>query len=71
MHVNSLLLIAMSCRCVREEVQGNVRECAHVYHRLHQLHLMGHTSDSSHLLGLYLALTSINFGECGSVSGEC
>ncbi|XP_050736141.1 sterol regulatory element-binding protein 1-like isoform X1 [Eriocheir sinensis] len=55
--------------CVREEVRGNVCECAHVYHRLHQLHLMGHTSDGSHLLGLYLALTSINLGECGSVAG--
>lgn len=65
------MLINVFFRCVREEVQGNVRECAYVYHRLHQLHLMGHTSDTSHLLGLYLALTSLNLGECGSVAGEC
>lgn len=31
---------------------------------------MGHTQDSSHLLGLYLALTSINLGECGGVAGK-
>nr|QRN68017.1 sterol-regulatory element-binding protein [Portunus trituberculatus] len=55
--------------CVREDVRENVCECARVYHRLHQLHLMGHTSDTSHLLGLYLAITSINLGESGPVGG--
>lgn len=52
---------------IREEIEECVRECSYVYHQLHKLHLMGHTQDSSHLLGLYLALTSINLGECGAV----
>lgn len=55
---------------VREEIQECMCECAHVYHRLHKLHLMGHTPDSSsHLLGLYLALAAINLAECGQVAG--
>ncbi|XP_042893981.1 sterol regulatory element-binding protein 1-like isoform X2 [Penaeus japonicus] len=53
---------------IREEIQECVRECSYVYHLLHKLHLMGHMQDSSHLLGLYLALTSINLGECGGVA---
>lgn len=55
---------------IRDEIQECVRECSYVYHLLHKLHLMGHTQDSSHLLGLYLALTSINLGECGGVAGK-
>lgn len=51
-------------------MRGNVCECARVYHRLHQLHLMGHTSDTSHLLGLYLAITSINLAESAPVGGK-
>lgn len=70
-HIFSVFTLIIFYRCVREDVRGNVCECARVYHRLHQLHLMGHTSDTSHLLGLYLALTSINLGETGSVGGEC
>ncbi|XP_045621713.1 sterol regulatory element-binding protein 1 isoform X2 [Procambarus clarkii] len=54
---------------VREEIQECMCEFSHVYHRLHKLHLMGHASDSSHLLGLYLALTAINLAECGGVAG--
>ncbi|KAK3872583.1 hypothetical protein Pcinc_022342 [Petrolisthes cinctipes] len=53
----------------REEVRESVCECAHVYHRLHQLHLMGHTQDNTQLLGLYLALTSLNLAESGTMSG--
>lgn len=54
----------------REEVRESVCECAQVYHRLHQLHLMGHTRDTSHMLGLYLALTSLNLAESGAVAGS-
>ncbi|XP_066938621.1 sterol regulatory element-binding protein 1 isoform X1 [Macrobrachium rosenbergii] len=54
---------------IREEIRESIRECSYVYHQLHKLHLMGHVEDGSNLLGLYLALTSINLGECGSVPG--
>ncbi|XP_042210022.1 sterol regulatory element-binding protein 1-like isoform X4 [Homarus americanus] len=54
---------------VREEIQESMCECAYVYHRLHKLHLMGHSQDSSTLLGLYLAMTTTNLAECGSVAG--
>ncbi|XP_068220644.1 sterol regulatory element-binding protein 1 isoform X2 [Palaemon carinicauda] len=54
---------------IREEIRESIRECSYVYHQLHKLHLMGHVEDSSNLLGLYLGLTSINLGECGSVPG--
>lgn len=64
------MYICLVNRSIREEIQECVRECSYVYHLLHKLHLMGHMQDSSHLLGLYLALTSINLGECGGVAGE-
>lgn len=57
-------------RSEREEVRESVCECAQVYHRLHQLHLMGHTQDNSHLLGLYLSLTLLNLAESGTVAGK-
>ncbi|XP_076057791.1 sterol regulatory element binding protein isoform X2 [Oratosquilla oratoria] len=55
-------------KSLREEIRESVCECAYVYHRLHQLHLMGHTVDQSHLLGLYLGLVTINLAECGHVA---
>merc|ERR1719369_328700 len=54
---------------VREEIRSNVCECAYVYHQLHKLHLMGHSQNSSHLLGFYLSLATINMAECGNVAG--
>ncbi|CAL4175589.1 unnamed protein product, partial [Meganyctiphanes norvegica] len=56
-------------RNVREEIRSNVCECAYVYHQLHKLHLMGHSQDSSHLLGFYLSMATINMAECGNVAG--
>lgn len=55
-------------QAVREEIASNVCECAYVYHQLHKLHLMGHSQDSSHLLGFYLSLATINMAECGNVA---
>lgn len=53
---------------VRDEIRESISECSYVYHQLHKLHLMGHFQDSSNLLGLYLALATINLAECGGVA---
>lgn len=54
---------------VREEIRESICECSYVYHQLHKLHLMGHFQDTSSLLGIYLALATINLGECGNAAG--
>lgn len=54
----------------REAMEDMTKDCLFVTHKLNKLHLMGHTDDSSHIVGLYLALATLNLSECTNIDGK-